>query len=148
MDKYTLIGAETVRTLGRVALLAACEGYIPCAERILSALELARPNEPTIQICRAIVLARQDRFAECVDLLQAVARQWPENQTVKSILGLMLFTSDAPGWKPLLQSVVADGSDRASVELAQAVLAEADKTGSSAPMAAKPTARRQFILYG
>jgi Bacterial type III secretion protein (HrpB1_HrpK) len=145
MDKYALISVETVRTLAHIALLAASEGYVPSSERILHALQLARPKEPTIDICRAMVLARQEKFAESIDLLRALERECPRNQTVKSLLGFMLFMSEDSGWKPLIKAVIEDGSDLPSVELARMILSEADEPATAASGDSKPG--RRFIGY-
>jgi len=152
VEKETIVTVETIRTLAHVALMAAAEGNVDAADRILVALERTRPKEPTIRICRAMLLTRQERYPECLALLKDLASEHPKNQTVKSILGFVLFTTGEQGWQTLLEEVINDGSDAASVELAQTILAEHKKeAGHSAAAvntsAAATASARQFIRY-
>lgn len=134
MTTESIISIDAARTLAHVALLAAWEGDSDAAEQIFSALQAAKPKEPNIRVCRAMVYACQDRFNECLALLDQVLAEEPRNMSAMSLRGFVLFTLEDPGWRPLLEEVVADGSDPASVGLAEKILQDnAKKSISSAP---------------
>lgn len=122
MTSESLISIDAARTLAHVALLAAWEGDAEAAEQIFTALQAAKPKEPNIRVCRAMVYACQDRFTECLALLDEVLEREPRNMSAKSLRGFVLFTLEDPGWRKLLEEVVADGSDPASVGLAEKIL--------------------------
>ena len=124
MIQNELIGVDTARTLANVALLAAWEGDSAAAEYILMALQAAKPNEANIRVCRAMVFACRDRHAESIALLNGVLHDDPENVCAKALLGYVMFSAGEQGWDVMLEDVVRDGSDRASVDLAQQILME------------------------
>lgn len=122
MASEPIISIDAARTLAHVALLAAWEGDAEAAEEIFSALQAAKPKEPNIRICRAMVYACQDRFSECLDILDEVLAGEPRNMSAKSLRGFVLFTMGESGWQELMDEVIADGSDANSVALAEQVL--------------------------
>lgn len=122
MASEPIISIDAARTLAHVALLAAWEGDAESAEEIFSALQAAKPKEPNIRICRAMVYACQDRFTECLEMLDEVLAGEPHNMSAKSLRGFVLFTMGESGWQELMDEVIADGSDANSVALAQQVL--------------------------
>lgn len=124
MAKEALISLDAARTLAHVALLAAWEGDSEAAEQIFSALQAARPKEPNIRICRAMVYACQDRFTDCLLLLDEVLAQEPRNMSAKSLRGFVMYTLGEHGWREMLEEVVADGSDVNSIGLARRILDE------------------------
>jgi hypothetical protein len=122
MASEPIISIDAARTLAHVALLAAWEGDSEAAEEIFTALQAAKPKEPNIRICRAMVYACQDRFSECLEILDEVLASEPRNMSAKSLRGFVLFTMGEDGWRELMEEVLADGSDANSVALAQQVL--------------------------
>lgn len=133
MESKELINVDVSRTLAHVALLAAWDGDGESANQIFTALYAAKPNEPNIRICQAMVLACQERFTECIALLNSVLRDVPGNLNAKSLLGLIKFFINEPGWRRLLEEVVADGSDTHAVEMAQRILADNPALPAFAP---------------
>jgi len=132
MNRSELINVDVSRTLAHVALLAAWDGDSESANRIFSALYAARPTEPNIRICQAMVLACEERFSDCIELLNGVLRDAPANLNAKSLLGLIKFFINEQGWRRLLEEVVADGSDVHAVEMARRILAENPASSSFA----------------
>jgi predicted Zn-dependent protease len=128
----TRLTVDTARTLAHVALLAASEGDNVASERIFAALEAAQPKEPNVRLCRALVLAFQDRYAEACLLLQQVLAQQPDNATARGLLGFVLFTAGETGWQALLESVVDDPSDPTTAAVARSILSEHGEGGGAA----------------
>ena len=120
----TLLCVDTARTLAHVALLAAWDGDTTESERIFAALEAAKPKEPNVRLCRALVLAFQDRYADASALLRQVLDRQPDNATARGLLGFVLFTAGEPGWQALLESVVNDTCDPATAGIARSILSE------------------------
>jgi cytochrome c-type biogenesis protein CcmH/NrfG len=120
----TLLTVDTARTLAHVALLAAWEGEMAASEQIFAALEAAKPKEPNVRLCRALVLAFQDRYAEASKLLRQVLARQPDNVTARGLLGFVLFTAGEAGWQALLESVVNDRTDPAIAAIARSILSE------------------------
>jgi cytochrome c-type biogenesis protein CcmH/NrfG len=118
------MSVDISRTLCHVALLAAWEGNPKAAERIFNALQKIKPKASDIRICRAMVYACQDRYADAIKILKDVLRDKPNNVSAKGLLGFVIFTTGERGWQRLLEEVVADGSDQASMALAKQVLSE------------------------
>lgn len=147
MASVPMISIDAARTLAHVALLAAWEGDAEGAERIFSALQAAKPKEPNIRICRAMVYACQDRFTECQELLDEVLAGEPDNMSAKSLRGFVLFTMGEDGWRELMQEVLADGTDANSVALAQQVL-ENNPAKPSVPVQPRTNAKSgSFYSY-
>lgn len=124
MDKKELISVDASRTLAHVALLAAWEGDGDAANQIFQALYAAKPKEPNIRICQAMVLACQDRFAESTAMLGSVLAEKPDDLHAKSLLGLIKFHANEKGWRSLMEEVVKDGGDTDAAELARGMLAD------------------------
>lgn len=123
MNRNDIINVDVSRTLAHVALLAAWDGDGDAANRIFTALHAAKPKEPNIRICQAMVFACQERFSDCINLLQGVLQDVPGNLNAKSLLGLIKFYIQQDGWRQLLEEVVADGSDIHAAEMAHNILA-------------------------
>jgi len=142
MKRESLISIDAARTLAHVALLAAWEGNGDAAEQIFAALQAAKPAEPNIRVCRAMVYACQDRFTECLSLLEEVLTDEPRNMSAKSLRGFVLFTLEDPAWRGELEAVIADGSDPASVGLAEKILQDNARKSlsSSSPRSGGPPA--------
>jgi thioredoxin-like negative regulator of GroEL len=128
-----LLTVDTARTLAHVALLAAWEGNAAASEQIFAALETAKPQEFNVRLCRALVLAFQDRYAEASALLRQVLAQSPNNASARGLLGFVLFTAGEPGWQRLLESVVDDTTDPTTAGIARNILAEHRETTSVPP---------------
>lgn len=124
MNLNELINVDVSRTLAHTALLAAWDGDGDAANQIFTALHKAKPKEPNIRICQAMVLACQERFRECTELLLNVLAEVPDNLNARSLLGLIKFYINEDGWRRMLEDVVADGSDAAAVQMANSILAE------------------------
>jgi hypothetical protein len=133
MDQKEIINVEVSRTLAHVALLAAWDGDGEAANQIFTALYKAKPKEPNIRICQAMVLACQERFKECTMLLLNVLADVPDNLNAKSLLGLIKFYINEDGWRNLLEEVVADGSDAHAVQMARNILTEHPSVVQQAP---------------
>lgn len=135
MERNEIISVDVSRTLAHVALLAAWDGDGDAANQIFTALYRAKPKEPNIRICQAMVLACQERFKECIALLYTVLEDVPGSLNAKSLLGVVKFYIDDDGWRVLLEEVVADGSDAHAVQMARSIL---DEHPAVARPAAKP----------
>ena len=136
MNLNELINVEISRTLAHTALLAAWDGDGEAANEIFTALYKAKPKEPNVRICQAMVLACQERFKECTALLLNIISETPDNLNAKSLLGMVKFYINEDGWRSLLEEVVADGSDEAAVQMASNLLTEYP---SILPQAPRPT---------
>lgn len=133
MASEPIISIDAARTMAHVALLAAWEGDSEAAEQIFTALQNAKPKEPNIRICRAMVYACQDRFSECLGIIDEVLAAEPRNMSAISLRGFVMFTMGESGWEELMEEVIADGTDPNSVALAEQVL-------QNRPKKAPPTA--------
>lgn len=122
MNLNELINVDVSRTLAHTALLAAWDGDGEAANQIFTALHKAKPKEPNVRICQAMVLACQERFKESIELLLGVISDAPDNLNARSLLGMVKFYINEDGWRTLLGEVVADGSDLAAVEVARNLL--------------------------
>lgn len=147
MASEPMISVDAARTLAHVALLAAWEGDAEAAEQIFSALQAAKPKEPNIRICRAMVYACQDRFGDCLELLDEVLAREPNNMSAKSLRGFVLFTMGESGWQELMEEVLADGSDANSVALAQQVLENKPKKSAAQALPRTGAATGGYYSY-
>jgi len=129
MHPAEMISVEVIRLLARVGLLAASQGKHVAAEDIFIALQAVRPREPNVAVCRAVVLTSQERFAEAADVLREVVKAHPGHMGAKSTLGFALHHAGQPGWRELLDEVVAEGRDASAVTLARQVLGTVQAAG-------------------
>ena len=118
----TPITVDTARMLAHAALLAAWEGQTEASDKIFAALERAKPKEPNVRLCRALVWAFQDRFAEASELLQQVLVEQPDNATARGLLGFVLYSAQEPGWQAHLEAVADDPTDPATAQVARSIL--------------------------
>jgi cytochrome c-type biogenesis protein CcmH/NrfG len=118
LPKISDIGVEAARLLAHVALMAAWEGHNAVSEQIFSALQAAEPREINVRLCRAIVLACQQRYEPCVELLQEVLQRSPGDITARGLLAFACYSLQSPGWRELAEQVLEDGTDPTMTALA------------------------------
>ena len=115
---------EEARLLLNVALMATGGNRFQSAEKIFAVLEAFRPDSPSVAVGKAIALISAQRFADCVDYVDAVAlRKFPESAMLKAFKGMALLRLErVPEANETLAEAAAQTDDPAAAQLAKGLM--------------------------
>ncbi len=120
------IETKTLQYMAELGFLAADVGRAGEAERIFQGLSAVRPDGEAVLLGLAYVRLTGGFVREALNILQGRAQAlYPDNEVIKSFIGLALFWDGQPGeGRAVLEQVAASGSDPAAVAMARQLLAD------------------------
>lgn len=114
-----------IQRLLDIAFLGCKEGVTGLSRQVIEGLDELLKDSSELEICRAMSFYTVDQFEEAVEVLTQAQGKFPDNQMIKTHMGLvdilMENTSEA---KEKLDQVISDDSDPDAVKLAKELVAQ------------------------
>jgi predicted Zn-dependent protease len=129
----TSINIEMAQQLVNIGLLASWEGMGHLSDSIFAGIIAEYPDLASVKISYAVTLVSTHRYAEAMELLQAVMRTYPDHMMAKSVLALLQKEMGESQWRTHARAVIKNGQDEIAVDLAKSLLGEDDSNASKKP---------------
>lgn len=135
-----LLSESEAQLLAQLGLLSAWQGQHADAQFIFEGLAAVFPESNVVLCTSSLAMLAAGKIGDALEILKPVVKREPSAMFPKSLLALALKEGGLPGWEPLVEEVIDDGTDERAVELATSLV------GNKRAKSEKPPTRSSGVV--